>query len=358
MFLRESINFKMTVNFKAQTGLLQPYSKSDNKPDIQMQNLQRIDSSNSHSKTDTYNPTTKTSKDSSHKELGKNILIGVATVPIVLSGGYLGAIRTAERKFFVDSAKNSKKYFKPIIDELKNKITKVDIKTVDKLNLKCWDINPQNSQKYVLVCHGNGQNLNDCQELYNSLHKKGYGVFALEYRGYADNPGSVYENGFYKDADAALEYLKKKGIKEEKIGVVGYSLGGAVATELSSRKNLAFTILTSTFNNAKELSKNGVNYLDLKLSDRTKKFIDNFPESLIPIKNSYRSDRKISKIKNPIVFIHSQDDKGIPISLAKKLSGKATNASFLEFITLNSGDHWLDKDKIKAISDALDKFHL
>lgn len=345
----------MAVDLKVQTGILKPYPTSDNKPHFI--NPNRIDGASSYLKIQDFHHVETTSPVTSNNFV-RNVVIAAATVPILLVGGYLSAIRGAERKFFVDSAENSKKYFKPIISELKDKIAKVTIKTQDNLALKCWDINPQNQEKYVLVCHGNGQNLNDCQELYSTLNKKGYGVFALEYRGYADNPGNISEKGFYKDADAALKYLKDKGIKEQKIGIIGYSLGGAIATELSSRNNFGFTILTSTFNNAKELSKNSVNYLELKLSDKTKKRIDNFPEKLIPIKNSYRSDQKISKINGPIVFIHSQNDKGIPVSLAQKLAKKATSSSSLDFITLTTGDHWLDKDKIKAISDAMDKFYL
>lgn len=357
MFLREKFCKEMAVDLRVQTGIPKVYPKPENKPNTH--NPHKIDGSTSHLKINNHTNTIKTSTEKSQKkELVRNIVIAAATVPILLAGGYFGAIRAAERKFFVDSAEGSKKYYAPIIKDLKDKFEKVKIKTEDKISLNCWDINPQNAKKYVLVCHGNGQNLNDCQELYHSLHKKGYGVFALEYRGYADNPGNVSERGLYKDADAALKYLKDKGIKEEKIGVVGYSLGGAVATDLSSRSNLAFTILTSTFNNAKELSKNSVNYLDLKVSDRTKKMIDNFPEKLIPMKNSYRSDQKISKINGPIVIIHSQDDKGIPIKLAQKLAKNATNANSIDFVTLNSGDHWLDTDKIKAITDAVDKFSL
>jgi len=340
----------MKVNFRAELPSSQTHI-----PDSSRQN-QKIDGRSSSLKINTVVPEKKSHSNSFKDDFKKNVFIAGVTVPVLLGGVYTVAIRGAGQKFFIDAAQNSKKTFKPLIDGLKGKIAEVTIKTQDNLKLKCWDINPSKSDKYVIVLHGNNQNIQVCQELYSTLHKKGYGVFALEYRGYAENPGNVSERGFYKDADAALKYLKDKGIKEEKIGLVGYSLGGAVATDLASRNNLGAVILTSTFNNAIDVARAGVNASDLKIPSAIKKTVDSIPGYLFPIHNSYRSDLKISKINSPITIIHSEDDKDIPINLAQKLSKKATNSSNLTFVTLPTGGHDFDKDKIKAISDALDEF--
>lgn len=292
------------------------------------------------------------------KKIKKNIFLSIVPVPFLLAGGYFAALRGAELQFFVHAVKKSRSHFKPIIKELEGKINTVTIKTSDKLDLKCWDINPNCHNKYIIVCHGNSQNLNECQEIYNRIHKKGYGVFALEYRGYADNPGQNTEKGLYKDAEAALEYLKKKGIKENKTGVFGYSLGGAVAVDLASKHDLGCVILMSTFSNAKELCRDGVNYLDIKLPPKVKKAADKIPTALIPIGSSYSSDKKIAKIKSPIVFIHSLDDNAIPIKHSQKLADNAKAASQKHFITLQSGSHWLDESKYNAVSEALDKIFI
>lgn len=296
---------------------------------------------------------------SEKKHLKRSLIIGLASLPAVLMLGYFGAIRGAEKKFFVEAAQKSKSYFRPIIPELDGKILNVSIKTSDNLSLKCWDINPHNHNKYIIVCHGNSQNLNECQELYSTIHKKGYGVFALEYRGYAENPGKVTEDGLYKDAEAALKYLRDKGVEDKKIGLVGYSLGGAVAVDLRKKnKNLGGIILMSTFHNALDLSKNAVNYLELNIPKKAKKAIDIYPNWLIPLQNKYRSDKKIGDINGEIVFIHSRDDNAIPISESKKLLDKAQSATKKRLITLPSGSHWFDQDKYSAISEALDELSL
>ncbi len=298
------------------------------------------------------------SSEYNHEKLKKHFLIGLAPVPFILAGGYVAALRGVEKKFFVDAVKKSKKEFRPIIKDLEGKISKITIHTEDKIKLNCWEINPHCFEQYIIVCHGNSQNLNSCQEIYSQIHKKGYGVLAFEYRGYADNSGNTTEKGLYKDAETALNYLKNKGIKENKIGVFGYSLGGAVATDLASKHNLNCVILMSTFTNAKELCKDGVNYLELKLPPKVKKAIDKIPNALIPIGSDYSSDKKIASIKSPIAFIHSVNDKAIPIKHSQKLAENAKSSTAKHFITLSSGDHWLDENKFNAVSEALDKIFI
>lgn len=293
-----------------------------------------------------------------HRQLRKNIFIGLLPVPILLAGGYFAALRGAEQKFFVDAIRKSKNHYRPIIKELEGKISKITIKTTDNINLKCWDINPHCFERYIIVCHGNSQNLNECQEIYSTIHQKGYGVLALEYRGYADNPGRTTEKGLYKDAEAAFKYIRNKGVANNKIGVFGYSLGGAIATDLASKHDLGCVILMSTFTNSKDLCRSGVNYLDLKLSPKIKKTIDKIPNFLIPIGSCYNSDEKIAKIKSPIIFIHSIDDNAIPIKHSQKLADNAKASSKKHFIALSSGNHWLDENKFNAISEALNKFSL
>jgi len=347
----------MIVNFEKR-AYLRGSDSNQEKRKIYLRDPNMVDASTSHLRIPNTIEMPLPKQEDTAKHLGNSLLIGIATVPFLLMGGYLGAVRGAEKKFFVDAALKSRSHFRPIIKELEGKISKVTIKTEDKIDLKCWDINPHGFEKYVLVCHGNSQNLNECQEIYSEIHKKGYGVMALEYRGYAKNPGTITEAGLYKDGEAAIKYLRDKGIKDKKIGLFGYSLGGAVATDLASKNDFGFVVLMSTFTNAKELSKNAVNYLDLNLPKFVKKGVDSFPDMLIPLGNSYESDKKISKIKCPITFIHSRDDSAIPISVAKKLSDKATGTSQKRFITLSSGNHWFDDSKFAAISDAIEKFSL
>lgn len=349
----------MVINFGYQS-VPKNFDTDEKKRKIHLRNPNMRDASTSHlhiPDTIEYRPPEQDSE-YNHRQLRKNIFIGLLPIPILLAGGYFVALRGAEKTFFVDSILKSKKYFRPIIQELEGKISKITLKTKDKVNLNCWDINPNGFDKYVIVCHGNSQNINDCQEIYGKINQKGYGVLAFEYRGYAHNPGRTTEQGLYKDAEAAFEYIKGKGIDNKKIGVFGYSLGGAIATDLASKHDLGFIILMSTFTNAKDLCRSGVNYLDLKLPPKIKKAIDKIPNAFIPIGSSYSSDQKIAKIKSPIVFIHSIDDNAIPIKHSQKLADNAKASSKKHFITLSSGSHWLDETKFNAVSDAIDKIFI
>jgi alpha/beta superfamily hydrolase len=63
----------------------------------------------------------------------------------------------------------------------------------------------------------------------------GHNVLVFNYRGFGRSEGIASENGFYRDAEAAYQYLRDiKGLKDDQIVAMGYSLGSAPATDLSS----------------------------------------------------------------------------------------------------------------------------
>lgn len=271
----------------------------------------------------------------------------------VLTAGFFKFSRSIEKSFYSESAKLSKKPVE-INPDLDGKIEEVEITTNDNIDLKCWDINPENVDRYAIVCHGNCLNIGDYQELYSELLSKGIAVFALEYRGYNGNKGQISEEGLYKDADAALEYLREKGIEDKNIGVIGHSLGGAIACNLAHKNNLGFLVLDSTFNNAKSSIKGIINHKDVRepLSVAKKALISSIPISMIPIKDQYKSDEKIKTITSPILIVHCKGDDVIPYSLAKDLASKAQQAEYLEFATLgNSSIHNLTSEENMVIAE-------
>ena len=71
-------------------------------------------------------------------------------------------------------------------------------------------------------------------EFYTSLD---YDVFMADYRGYGKSEGSISsEPQLHQDNQMIYDELKKN-YSEDKIIVIGYSLGGALATKLASNNN-------------------------------------------------------------------------------------------------------------------------
>lgn len=278
---------------------------------------------------------------------------GVSAGLILTYLGIKASTHKLEDSFYQSSAKFSRKPIE-INSKLDGAIEEVTLKTKDGIDLDCWDINPNNSNKYAIFMHGNCRNIGDEQELYSELVEKGFGVFALEYRGYANNKGKINEKGLNIDAQTAYDYLLEKGIEPKNIGAIGHSLGGAIACDLASKNELGFVVLDSTFNNARDSIRTILNHEDVKarFSAPKRAIVSALPIAVAPINNKFESDKKIKNVTCPILVIHCKDDDVIPYSLSKKLAANATRAQYLEFATLgDSSIHNLTTKEIDKIVD-------
>ena len=75
----------------------------------------------------------------------------------------------------------------------------------------------------------------------------GVNVFVFDYRGYGRSQGRPSEEGTYRDAQAAYQWLRQKGFPGTNIIAFGESLGGGVAAELAVRETVGGLVLQSTF---------------------------------------------------------------------------------------------------------------
>ena len=117
------------------------------------------------------------------------------------------------RKVFDRFMYISKKRKFGIDNDLKDSIKVIKLK-MKKNSSVAWDINPNNSKKYIIFYHGLGQNITSNQELYKAIIQKGYGVFAPEYGGFGESTGNVTAESIKRNTKSAIKYLENKGIKE------------------------------------------------------------------------------------------------------------------------------------------------
>lgn len=83
----------------------------------------------------------------------------------------------------------------------------VSITTEDRLKLHGWFLPAQNAKQVVLFFHGNAGNISHRGESLEIFHRLGLSTLIVDYRGYGRSEGSVSEQGFYRDAIAAWQYL-------------------------------------------------------------------------------------------------------------------------------------------------------
>lgn len=185
----------------------------------------------------------------------------------------------------------------------------VKLKTADHVSLSSWYLPYPEAKKTVLFFHGNGGNISHRGDSLYIFHKLRLNTLIVDYPGYGESEGSPSEQGLYQTADAAWQYLvNDKKIKPENIIIFGRSLGGVAAADLASRVNAGGLILESTFSSARDIA------------DIAFPVLSHF----IYMRYSFATLDKISRIKSPVLVIHSPDDEVIPYQLGVKNYKKIT----------------------------------
>lgn len=99
----------------------------------------------------------------------------------------------------------------------------------DGLMLRGWYIPAENSARTIIVCSGANGSMDADVSVAPWLHAAGFNVLLFDWRAHGKSEGQVVTLGFDERYDliAAVEYTKSKGT--QRIGALGFSMGGAVA---------------------------------------------------------------------------------------------------------------------------------
>lgn len=204
--------------------------------------------------------------------------------------------------------------------DLKRPFEDVYFTAADGTRLNAWFF-PANSNRVILLCHGNAGNLSHRLPLMDTLLKAGASVFAFDYRGYGRSSGRPSEKGVYLDAEAAWQWLIHRGFAPEDIVVLGESLGGGVACELVTRKPLRALILQSTFTSVPDLASEMMPWLPVQLL----------------LTARFDNHRKLKRVQIPVLILHGRKDTIIPFRHAEKNYAAVPVRS--KYLVELNGDH-------------------
>ncbi|MBM3248526.1 MAG: alpha/beta hydrolase [Candidatus Omnitrophica bacterium] len=183
----------------------------------------------------------------------------------------------------------------------------VYFKTEDGLSLNGWLVKQSQAKATILFFHGNAGNISHRLEKLVIFHQLGLNVFLVDYRGYGRSQGRPSEDGLYKDARAAFDYLSSRpDINNKTIIAYGESIGGAVAIDLAAKRGVCCLIIDSTFTSAKDMAR---------------KFYPFIPPFLF--KTKFDSAQKVKDITSDKLFIHSINDEIVPFEFGQKLYEEA-----------------------------------
>ena len=195
-----------------------------------------------------------------------------------------------------------------------------------------WHVPAKPGRPVILYFHGNGDFLAGFFGRFRDLIADGTGIVALSYRGYAGSSGHPSERGLLQDAAAAYAFTTAR-YGAERIVVWGFSLGTGVAVALAAEQSVGKVILEAPFTS---------------LADVAAAAFPVFPVRLA-MKDTFHSDRRIARMKAPLLIMHGARDATIPIVFGERLFVLAHEPR--TFVRFPDGGH-NDLDAYGAIETA------
>lgn len=195
----------------------------------------------------------------------------------------------------------------------------------DEMVLKGWYM-PGDKVFTVIIVSGGWRNRVDQNvgtlELCRDLVARGYNVlvFDMRGRGESDGKGLVLTHA-ERDIGGAVDYIKSRGCPTKNIGIIGFSTGAASSVIFASQEDVAAVVSDGCFTYVHEtvvrqaVVEKGLPELLVKLL---------IPGVLLTAKTVYGYKAvdpadKVADVTCPILFIHGQADRGIPVEDAYKL---------------------------------------
>jgi fermentation-respiration switch protein FrsA (DUF1100 family) len=196
----------------------------------------------------------------------------------------------------------------------------VILKSADGESLIAWHVPPQGDKPVILYFHGNGGALNLRADRFRWLTTDGFGLLALSYRGYGGSTGTPTETGMLLDAAAAYEFAAAR-YPAQRIVAWGESLGTGVAVALAAERPVAAVILDAPFTSAADIGASAYPFIPVRWF----------------IKDSFRSDQRIARVKVPLLVLHGEMDGIVPVKFGERLFALANEPK--QMVRFPSGGH-------------------
>jgi uncharacterized protein len=181
------------------------------------------------------------------------------------------------------------------------------------------------SRPTILFFYGNAMCLDQMRGQHSEFRRMGFNVLIPEYIGFGLSSGSASERACYETADAAFTHLQNRSdIDPAKIVAAGWSLGGAVAIDLASKKPVAGLAAFSTFTRIAAMGNVAFPFYPT-------------PVVNLIVTHRFESVKKIPAITCPILIGHSRGDSIIPFYMADQLADAAKSP--VTRVSIDKPDH-------------------
>src|SRR6266446_5614847 len=172
--------------------------------------------------------------------------------------------------------------------------------TADGERVIVWHLAPRGDEPVVLYFHGNGGALRYRVDRFRALAADGTGLVALSYRGYGGSSGRPTEAGLIADAAAAYAFASSRYPAERLVGKV---------------------ILEAPFASAVEIGAAAYPFVPVRWL----------------MKDQFRSDLRIEKLTAPVLILHGERDRVVPIASGERLYALVKSSK--QFVRFPFGGH-------------------
>jgi|SRR6185437_6011158 len=211
----------------------------------------------------------------------------------------------------------------------------VTLISADGEKLVAWYAAPRGDSPVILYFQGNAGGLDLRADRFRSLVEAGNGLLALCYRGYGGSTGKPSEAGLILDAKAVYDFAAAR-FPAKRIVPFGESLGTGVAVALAAERSVGGLILDAPYTSIAEVGASVYWYAPARLL----------------IEDSFRSDERIARVTAPLLVLHGEQDRIVPIKYGERLFSLAHEPK--RFMRYPNGGH-VNLDEFGA-KDAVRQF--
>ena len=178
------------------------------------------------------------------------------------------------------------------------------IETSDGYRLLAWWKPPADSSRPTIVFfHGNAGNVGNRKRQARQFIDAGLGLLLVTWRYNAGAGGEASEEGLLTDGRAALGFVGAQGIPERRIVLHGESLGSGVAVAMALEHEVGGLVLVYPYSSMTDVAEDRFWFAPVRML----------------IQDEFDSVARIGKVRAPILMIHGERDRIIPVRFARRL---------------------------------------
>jgi alpha-beta hydrolase superfamily lysophospholipase len=188
-----------------------------------------------------------------------------------------------------------------------NNTQEVFLQSEDGVKIQTWYHPASEGKPMVVWFHGNSYNISYKAHYFRKLLDMGYGIIAPSWRGFGKSEGAPSKEGIFKDARAAVNYLKQMGYKTEDTILIGESLGSGVATKIATENKFKGLMLITPYTSVADRAQEIYWYLPVKPM----------------VTDDFNCIDNIENINTSLLIVHGTNDYTIPHQHSEKLIARA-----------------------------------